>query len=76
MKELILKINGPVRSLLAQMYTAGQYSKQMFVTDERKYHALVADLKSLIEEKYLSLSRKGKKIDLKILKRGQTEIAK
>lgn len=74
MKELILKINGPIQVLLAQMYTTGQYSKQMFVTDENKYYSLMADLKSLIEERYLSVSRKGKKINVKILKRGQVEI--
>lgn len=74
MKDHILKINGPIRSLLVQMYTARQYYKHLFVIDERKYHALLADLKILIEEKYLSISRHGKKIDLKILKKGQKEI--
>lgn len=74
MNELITQIQGPIRGLLAQMYEAKEWTKEIFISSEANYYRTVADLKTLTDQKYISLSRRGKRAVLRILSKGQKEI--
>ncbi len=76
MNELILQIKGPIAGLLSEMYSKQIFNKKLFITSERNYHTLTADLKKLIKKGYVSLTRKGQTAELKILAKGQKEIKK
>lgn len=74
MNELITQIQGPIRGLLAQMYESKTFEQVFMVTNEARYYRTMADLQKLISEKYVSVSRRGKRAVLKILAKGQKEI--
>lgn len=73
MKSLIQQIDNPISNVIIGMINDKKYCQQLYITDESRYFKLLRDLKELTESKYISISRRGQKVELKILKKGQVE---
>jgi hypothetical protein len=74
MNDLILKLEDTLRGVLAGMYSSKVFKKTLMVTDEIRYGKMLRSLQELIASKYISVKRRGKNVQLLILKKGQKEI--
>jgi hypothetical protein len=72
--SLLLKIESPIKGILSGMYEDKKFTREFFITDESRYKKMEYDLKPILEQKYMSLFRRGKKVVIKILAKGKEEI--
>ncbi len=73
-RGILLSISNPMIGTIVGMCESKKFIKEFFITDESRYKKIEVDFKPLVEKKYLSLSRRGKKATIKILVKAKEEI--
>jgi hypothetical protein len=56
------------------MYKSGQDSKDLFITNEQSFFKTKLALDHIVQEKYISITRKGSKATIKVLSKAKKEI--
>jgi hypothetical protein len=72
--NLIVQVDNGLTKMLSTMYEVKRFEKEFFVTDESRFYKMVKEIDKMIENKFVSITRTGKKAKLKILKKGKEEI--
>jgi hypothetical protein len=72
----LYKIYHPINGVIIAMAQLSQDKKDLFITNERNYYATKEALEPLVNQKYLSITRKGNKVTIKILDKAKKDLEK